>query len=74
LKNQLVSNVNSYDKLGSHSPASQIGQLTLESGDEMIGVNRVNLNNKRSISPTPPIDICQQMPINKKSKECTVSI
>lgn len=74
VKHQLVTGVNAYEKLGSNSPASQIDQLTLDSADEISGVNRVNLNNKRSISPTPPLDPSQKMPNCKKPKECIVSM
>jgi hypothetical protein len=41
LKSQLVSAVSGYDKLDSHSPASQIDQLTLDSADELPGTARL---------------------------------
>lgn len=69
-KNQLLTNVNSYEKQGNQSPATQIDGLSLDSADEVANKNGVkNSNNKRSISPTPPTDPSQKMPINKKPKE-----
>lgn len=68
-KNQLLSNVNSYEKLGSHSPATQIDMLSLDSADEVANNGVKTSNNKRSISPTPPTDPSQKMPISKKPKE-----
>jgi hypothetical protein len=73
-KNQLLSNLNNYEKLSSHSPATQIDLLSLDSADEVSNVAVRNVNNKRSISPTPPTDPSQKMPVNKKPRESLVNI
>ena len=63
LKNQLISNVNSYDKATAvASPATQIDRLSLEPNDDIS--NRINLNNKRSVSPTQ-CDLSLKMPHKK---------